>query len=220
MFAADEAAEQRARLRAGAVTAAVDGLIERGNTGEARELIQKSGFDAELGPGAARLLLGRIDMSEKDNALLAAEQAAEARRAGVADIRFRVAKGLAFPAELDAALAQGTIGAGQHARLLAKIEKRDEDRAARIEGMARVNDKLANDGKPDPDDPADRAAVDASFDGLSATIVEHPPEDRASIEDDYVAATGMLPAALRDSLIGGMLSEDPAAQVAGAVSGA
>ncbi|MCH9053113.1 MAG: hypothetical protein IIA72_18980, partial [Proteobacteria bacterium] len=43
-----------------------------------------------------------------------------------------------------------------------------------------------------------------------------PPEDRASIEDDYVAATGMLPAVLRDTLIGGMLSEDPAAQVAAA----
>ena len=216
VFADVEFAEQRARLRAGAVTAAVDGLIERGKTGEARELIQKSGFDAELGPGAARLLLGRIDMSEKDNALLAAEQAAEARRAGVADIRFRVAKGQLFPAELDAALAQGTIGAGQHARLLAKIEKRDEDRAKRIEGMVRVNDKLANDGKPDPDDPADRAAVDASFDGLSATLAEHPPEDRALIEDDYVAETGMLPAALSDSLTAGMLSEDPTAQVAAA----
>ena len=82
--------------------------------------------------------------------------------------------------------------------------------------MVRVNDKLANDGKPDPDDPADRAAVDASFDGLSATLAEHPPEDRALIEDDYVAETGMLPAALSDSLTAGMLSEDPAAQVAAA----
>ena len=52
------------------------------------------------------------------------------------------------------------------------------------------------------------------FENLAEDIAEHPPEDRASIEDDYVAATGMLPAALRDSLIGGMLSEDPAAQVA------
>ena len=54
------------------------------------------------------------------------------------------------------------------------------------------------------------------FANLAEDIAEHPPEDRASIEDDYVAATGMLPAVLRDTLIGGMLSEDPAAQVAAA----
>ena len=161
-------------------------------------------------------MLDRIARSEKDNALLAAEQAEEARRAGVADIRFRIAKGQVFPVELDVALAQGTIGAGQHARFLAKIGKQDEDRAGRIEGMVRVNDRLADGEKPDADDPADRAAVDANFDALSATIAERPPEDKAWIEDDYVAETGMLPAALRDSLIGGMFSEDAAAQVAAA----
>ena len=36
------------------------------------------------------------------------------------------------------------------------------------------------------------------------------------IEDDYFAETGMLPAALRDSLTAGMFSEGPAAQVAAA----
>ena len=60
--------------------------------------------------------------------------------------------------------------------------------------------------KPDAGDPADRAAVDAVFENLAEDIAEHPPEDRASIEDDYVRRTGMLPAALRDTLIGGMLS--------------
>ncbi|MCH7711237.1 MAG: hypothetical protein IH903_06315, partial [Proteobacteria bacterium] len=54
------------------------------------------------------------------------------------------------------------------------------------------------------------------FANLAEDIAEHPPEDRASVEDDYVAATGMLSAVLRDSLIGGMYSEDPAAQVAAA----
>ncbi len=69
--------------------------------------------------------------------------------------------------------------------------------------MEGVNDLLANGERPDADNPAHRAAVDASFEALSAAFAEHPPKDRASIEDDYVAATGMLPAALRDSLIGG-----------------
>ncbi len=54
------------------------------------------------------------------------------------------------------------------------------------------------------------------FESLARAFSEHPPEDKAWIEDDYVARTGMLPAALRDSLIGGMFSEDPAAQVAAA----
>ena len=67
--------------------------------------------------------------------------------------------------------------------------------------------------KPDPADAADRAAVDAVFESLARTFAEHPADARTLIENDYVAATGMLPAALRDSLIGGMLSEDPAAQV-------
>ena len=52
------------------------------------------------------------------------------------------------------------------------------------------------------------------FENLAEDIAGHPPEDRASIEDDYVRRTGMLPAALRGSLIGGMFSDDPAAQVA------
>ena len=41
-----------------------------------------------------------------------------------------------------------------------------------------------------------------------------PPEERAFIETRFVHRTSMLPNALRDSLIGGMVSEDPAAQVA------
>ena len=67
--------------------------------------------------------------------------------------------------------------------------------------------------KPDPADAADRAAVDAVFESLARTFAEHPADARTLIENDYVAATGMLPLALRDRLIGGMLSEDPAAQV-------
>ncbi len=82
--------------------------------------------------------------------------------------------------------------------------------------MERLSGLLARRQRPDAEDAADRAAVDAVFENLAEDIAEHPPEDRASIEDDYVAATGMLPAALRDHLLGGMLSEDPAAQVAAA----
>ncbi|MCZ6743419.1 MAG: hypothetical protein O7D31_01860, partial [Alphaproteobacteria bacterium] len=43
-----------------------------------------------------------------------------------------------------------------------------------------------------------------------------PAEERAIIETRFVRRTGMLPAALSDTLIGGMFSEDPAAQVAAA----
>ncbi len=75
---------------------------------------------------------------------------------------------------------------------------------------------LARRERPDPEDAADRAAVDAVFESLARAFAEHPPDAQALIEDDYVRRTGMLPAALRDRLIGGMLSEDPAAQVAAA----
>jgi len=216
VFADDEAKDQRARLRAGTVTAAIDGLIERGATGDARELMTGGAVDADLGPGGARFLLGRIDMSEEDNAAKAAEEAAEARSAGVADLVVRVATGKVFPVELEVALAQGTIGAEEHAGFLAALERFKDDRARRIEGKERINELLARREKPDPADAADRAAVDAVFESLARTFAEHPAEGRASIEDDYVRRTGMLPAALRDSLIGGMLSEDPAAQVAAA----
>ena len=67
--------------------------------------------------------------------------------------------------------------------------------------------------KPDADDAADRAAVDAVFEDIAEAIAERPPEARAFIETRFVRRTGMLPLALRDRLIGGMLSEDPAAQV-------
>ncbi len=203
MFAVDEAADQRARLRTGAVTAAIDGLIEQGKTGDARELIQKGGFDADLGPKPARLLLGRIDMSEEDNAAKAAEEADRARRLAVAEIGLRAGRGQVFPQELDTALAQGTIGAEEHAGFLAEIERFKDDRARRIEGMERLSDLLARRQRPDAEDAADRAAVDAVFENLAEDIAGHPPEDRASIEDDYVRRTGMLPAALRDTLIGG-----------------
>ena len=67
-----------------------------------------------------------------------------------------------------------------------------------------------------PDDSADRAAVDVLFDDLAEAIAGRSAEERAFIETRFVRRTGMLPAALRDSLIGGMYSEDPAAQVAAA----
>ncbi|MCH8183999.1 MAG: hypothetical protein IID55_12520 [Proteobacteria bacterium] len=214
MFAADEAAEQRARLRAGAVTAAVDGLIERGNTGEARELIQKAGFGAELGPKPARLLLGRIAKSERDNAKNAARQAGKANTVAVADLDFRVATGQAFPEELDLEFEEGTISAAEYADFLAELKRFDVDSARRADGAARVTGKLANGEKPDAGDPAERAAVEELFDDLVEANAGRPPEERAIIETRFVRRTGMLPAALRDSLIGGMLSEDPAAQVA------
>ena len=216
VFADEEIADQRARLRTGTVIAAINGLIEQGKTGFARELILKGAFDPDLGDQPARLLLGRIEKTERDSAFKAAEEADRARKLAVAEIGLRVATGNAFPGEIDLALAQGTIGAGQHARFLAKIERFQDDRARRIEGMVRVNDLLARREKPDAEDAADRAAVDALFEGLAEDIAEHPPEDRAWIEDDYVARTGMLPAALRDRLLGGMFSEDPAAQVTAA----
>ena len=54
------------------------------------------------------------------------------------------------------------------------------------------------------------------FEDIAEAIAERPPEERAFIETRFVRRTGMLPAALRDRLLGGMLSEDPAAQVAAA----
>ena len=216
VFAAHEAAEQRARLRAGTVTAAVDGLIERGATGDARALIQKGGFDSDLGPKPARLLLGRIDKTEKDNARNAAKQADKANTVAVADLDFRVATGQAFREELDFELEQGTIGAEEHADFMAELEQQDEDSTRRADGTARVNDKLARREKPDAGDPADRAAVDVLFEGLAEAIAGRPPEEQAFIETRFVRRTGMLPAALRDDLTAGMFSEDPAAQVAAA----
>ena len=216
VFADGEIADQRARIRTGTVIAAINGLIEQGKTGFARELIQKGAFDADLGDQPARLLLGRIAKTEQDNAFKAAEETVRARRLAVAEIGLRVRKGQLFPAELDAALAQGTIGPEEHADFLAKIEKQDEDRAKRIEDMVRVSDLLARGEKPDADDAADRAAIDAKFEGLTAAIAERPPEERAFIETRFVRRTGMLPATLRDRLLSGMYSEDPAAQVAAA----
>ena len=203
VFADDEIAEQQAALRLRTVVYAVDGLIQRGATGEARELVTGGAAGAGLKRGAARFLLGHIGMSEEDNVAKAAVEAVRARRLAVAEIGLRAGRGQMFPVELDVALAQGTIGPEEHTGFLAKIERFKDDRARWIEGIGRINDKLARRQKPDGDDPADRAAVDAVFANLAEDIAEHPPEDRASIEDDYVAATGMLPAALRDSLIGG-----------------
>ncbi len=54
------------------------------------------------------------------------------------------------------------------------------------------------------------------FEDIAEAIAERPPEEKALIETRFVRRTGMLPAALRDSLIGGMFSEDPAAQIAAA----
>ncbi len=216
VFADDEAKDQRARLRAGTVIAAIDGLIEQGKTGLARELIQKGGFDSDLGPKPARLLLGRIDKTEKDNARNAAKQADKAKSVAVADLDFRVATGQAFREELDFELEQGTIGPEEHADFMAELEQQDEDHARRADGTARVNDKLARREKPDAGDPADRAAVDVVFEDIAEAIAERAPEERAIIETRFVRRTGMLPAALRDSLIGGMFSDDPAVQVAAA----
>lgn len=104
VFADDEIAEQRAALRLRTVVFAVDGLIQRGATGEARALVTGGAFDSDLGPGAARFLLDRIGKSEKDNALLAAKQSVEARTLAVAEIGHRVAKGQVFPEERAPAL--------------------------------------------------------------------------------------------------------------------
>ncbi len=216
VFADEEIAGQRARLRTGTVIAAINGLIEQGKTGFARELIQKGAFDPDLGDQPARLLLGRIAKTEKDNAFKAAEETVRARRLVVAEIGLRAGKGQLFPAELDAALAQGTIGAAEHADFLAEIERIEEDRDKRIEDMARVSDLLARGEKPDAEDPADRAAIDAKFEGLTAAFADRPPEERAFIETRFVRRTGMLPATLRDRLLSGMYSEDPAAQVTAA----
>ena len=155
--------------------------------------------------------MGRIDMSETDNAAKAAEGTDRARRLAVAEIGLRAGRGQVFPQELDVALAQETIGAEQHAGFLAAIEQQDEDSARRADGTARVNDKLARLEKPDAADPADRAAVDVVFEDIAEAIAGRPPEERAIIETRFGRRTGMLPAALRDSLLGGMFSEDPAA---------
>ncbi|MCH8197039.1 MAG: hypothetical protein IH904_03050 [Proteobacteria bacterium] len=111
--------------------------------------------------------MGRIEKTERDNATNAAKQADKAKTVAVGDLVVRVATGKAFPAEIDLALAEGTIGAAEHADFLAEIERFDDDRAKGIEGMVRVNDLLARGEKPDAEDAADRAAVDALFEGLA-----------------------------------------------------
>ena len=160
--------------------------------------------------------MGRIARSERDNARNAVRQADKAKSVAVADLDFRVATGQAFAEELDSEFEEGTISAAEYADFLAELKRFDVDRARRADGAARVKDLLANLEKPDPDDPADRAAVDVLFDDLAEAIAGRPPEERTFIETRFVRRTGMLPAALRDSLIGGMYSEDPAAQVAAA----
>ena len=155
--------------------------------------------------------MGRIDKSERDAARNAAKQADKAKSVAVADLDFRVATGQAFAEELDFELEQGTIGPEEHAEFLAELEQQDEDSARRADGTARVNDKLARREKPDAADPADRAAVDVVFEDIAEAIAGRPPEERAIIETRFGRRTGMLPVALRDSLLGGMFSEDPAA---------
>ena len=134
----------------------------------------------------------------------------------MAEIGLRAGKGQVFPQELEVALAEGTIGAEEHAGFLAELKRHDDDNARRADGVARFKDLLANGEKPDADDPADRAAVDAMFENLAEAIAGRPPEEKANIETRFVRRTGILPAALRDTLIGGMLSDDAAAQVAAA----
>ncbi|MEE9250041.1 MAG: hypothetical protein V3U93_02810 [Alphaproteobacteria bacterium] len=122
----------------------------------------------------------------------------------------------AFREELDFELEQGTISPEEHADFMAEFERQDEDHTRRADGTARVNDKLARREKPDAGDPAERAAVDVVFEDIAEANAQRPPEEKALIETRFVRRTGMLPAALRDSLLAGMLSEDPAAQVAAA----
>jgi len=47
--------------------------------------------------------------------------------------------------------------------------------------------------KPDPADAADRAAVDAVFEGLARAIAERPPEERAFIETRSSAGPACCP---------------------------
>ncbi len=99
------------------------------------------------------------------------------------------------------------------ARLLEEHEERERRKAADV---ARVTEALARGEKADPNDPADRAAVEAHFETVSDSLAELPPEDRAAAEDLYVEQTGVLPTPVRNALLGGLLSSDPAAQVAAA----
>ncbi len=54
------------------------------------------------------------------------------------------------------------------------------------------------------------------FETVSDSLAELPPEDRAVAEDLYVQQTGVLPTAIKNALLGGLLSSDPAAQMAAA----
>jgi hypothetical protein len=77
-----------------------------------------------------------------------------------------------------------------------------------------VTEALARGESLEPANPADRAAVEAHFGSIAGGFAELPPEDRATAEDLYVQQTGVLPAVLRDTLFGGMLSDDPGVQAA------
>ncbi len=98
-------------------------------------------------------------------------------------------------------------------RLARLLEEHEEGQRRKAEDIARVTDLLARGEKPDPSDPADRAAVEAHFESIAGALAELPPEDRAVAEDLYVQQTGILPAVLRDTLFGGLISDNSAAQV-------
>ena len=76
-----------------------------------------------------------------------------------------------------------------------------------------MTEALARGEKPDPTDPAGRAAVEAHFDSIAGAFAELPPEDRATALRDYVLKLGVMPDALVREFRGGLLSDNPAAQV-------
>ena len=127
-----------------------------------------------------------------------------------------MSSGAASEEEVDQALETDAIGAEQHARLIGELERQAEERRRRTAGIARIAERIARGEKPDPNDPADRAAVEAHFETVANSLAELPPEDRAAAEDAYVAQTGILPTAIRNALLGGLLSSDPSVQVAAA----
>ena len=112
--------------------------------------------------------------------------------------------------------ADRVIAPQEKARLARALDEREEKERRKAEQIARVTELLAGGEKPDPADPADRAVVEAHFESIAGAFAELPPEDRATAEDLYVAQTGVLPTAIKNALLGGLLSSDPAAQVAAA----
>ncbi len=135
------------------------------------------------------------------------------RQRFVTRFSLRLEKGEASREELARAEANGVIAPQEKERLARLLEEHEERQRRKAADVARVTERLARGEKPDPSDPADRDAVEAHFESIAGGFADLPPEDRATALRDYVLRLGVMPDALVREFRGGLLSDNPAAQV-------